>query len=135
MNEICATIQFGRRPLSGAGCEHGSEACWTPNTDVYLSDTGLVIKVELAGMRREDLELTVEGNRLRISGVRRDGSRPPNCRFVVMEINYGRFESMIDLPPGYDLNAAKAYYQNGFLHVDVPLLASANPRSFSVPIE
>jgi HSP20 family molecular chaperone IbpA len=42
---------------------------------------------------------------------------------------------MIDLPPGYDLNAAKAYYQNGFLHVDVPLLASANPRSFSVPIE
>jgi len=135
VNEISATIQFGRRPLSGAEREHGSEACWTPNTDVYLSDTGLVIKVELAGMRREDLELTVEGNRLRISGVRRDGSRPPNCRFVVMEINYGRFESMIDLPPGYDLNAAKAYYQNGFLRVDVPLLASANPRSFSVPIE
>lgn len=135
MNEICATIQFGRRSLSSGERERGSEACWTPNTDVYLSETGLVIKVELAGMQREDLELTAEGNRLRISGVRRDGSRPSNCRFVVMEINYGRFESIIDLPPGYDLNAAKASYQNGFLHVNVPLRASESPKSFSVRIE
>ena len=135
MNEISARIQFGRRPSAGAKREDTSEACWTPNTDVYLSEAGLVIKVELAGMHREDLELTVENNRLRISGLRRDGCRPAQCRFVVMEINYGRFESFIDLPPGYDLSAAKAFYQNGFLRVDVPSLRPQPSRPFSVPIE
>jgi HSP20 family protein len=94
----------------------------------------VVIKVELAGMRREDLELTVEGNQLRISGHRHDCCRTGSCRFVLMEINYGPFESLIELPPGYDLGGAKASYQNGFLRIDVPLL-STESRPVSVPID
>jgi len=74
----------------------------------------LVIKVELAGMRREDLELTVEGNRLMISGQRPDGSRSTKCKFLVMESITGPFECVIEIPPGYDLSEAKAAYQNGF---------------------
>ncbi len=54
------TAAIGRQPASG-------QTHWIPNTDVYASEGHLVIKVELAGMRREDLELTVEGNRLMIS--------------------------------------------------------------------
>lgn len=134
LNKISATFHFAKRPhLHGAG-GWSSEASWTPNTDVYLTDTGLVIKVELAGMRKEDLELTVEGSQLRISGVRRDTCREAQCKFVVMEINYGQFESVIELPPGYDPGAAKAAYQNGFLRVDVPLLTPAASEPFSVPI-
>jgi HSP20 family molecular chaperone IbpA len=41
-----------------------------------------------------------------------------------MEINYGAFESLIELPAGYDLNQAKAAYQNGFLRIDVPCSGS-----------
>jgi len=97
------------------------ETHWVPNTDVYVADCGVVIKVELSGMHREDLELQIEGQRLKISGQRGDGCRTPGqCRFLVMEINYGAFESLIELPPGYDLNRAKAAYQNGFLRIDVP---------------
>jgi HSP20 family protein len=102
-----------------------TEAHWAPNTDVYVAEDGLVIKVELAGMSREDLELTIEGNRLRINGHRPDGCREPKCKFLVMEIHYGAFESVIELPPGYDLGQAKAAYQNGFLRIDVPVLAKA----------
>jgi HSP20 family molecular chaperone IbpA len=40
-----------------------------------------------------------------------------------MEINYGPFESVLELPPGYDLSQAKAAYLNGFLRIDVPLVA------------
>lgn len=97
-------------------------------------DGGLVIKVELAGMRREDLELTIEGNRLRISGQRPDGCRAPKCKFLVMEINYGAFESVIELPAGYDLTQAKAAYQNGFLRIDVPVAADSPPKRLSVQI-
>ena len=104
-----------------------------PNTDVYVTDNGLVVKVELAGMRSEHLEITVEGNRLRISGNRPDGCRASKCSFLVMEINYGPFESVLELPPGYDLRQAKAAYLNGFLRIDVPMVQRPAKNS-SVPI-
>jgi len=97
-----------------------AETYWVPNTDVYVCEEGLVIKVELAGMRREDLELIVESNRLKIRGYRPDGCRAPKCKFLVMEINYGAFATVIELPKGYDLSQARAAYQNGFLRIDVP---------------
>ena len=124
---IKGTSSVGERKVSG-------EASWVPNTDVYDTDDGLVIKVELAGMRREDLELTVDGNSLRISGQRPDGCRAPNCKFIVMEINYGPFENVIELPEGYDLSRAVACYQNGFLRVDVPLNSSTLVKTYSRPI-
>ncbi len=98
-----------------------SETHWVPNTDVYVTEAGLVIKVELAGMRKEDLQLVIEGNKVKITGHRPDGCRSPKCKFLLMEINYGDFESIVELPDGYDLPAAKAAYQNGFLRIDVPL--------------
>ena len=60
-----------------------------------MADGGLVIKVELAGIRREELELTAEAGQLRISGQRPDGCRGSKCNFLLMEINYGAFESVI----------------------------------------
>lgn len=98
-----------------------SETQWEPNTDVYVAEEGLVIKVELAGMRKEDLQLVIEGNKVKINGHRPDGCRAPKCKFLVMEINYGAFQNIIELPEGYDLTRAKASYQNGFLRIDVPL--------------
>jgi HSP20 family protein len=94
---------------------------WVPNTDVYATESGLVIKAELAGMRSENLEIIVEGNRLRIRGDRPDGCRASKASFLVMEINYGTFECALELPSGYDLSQAKAAYLNGFLRIDVPI--------------
>ena len=115
-----SSVHFVTRSLTSMR-EGGSGANWVPNTDVYATDSGLVIKVELAGMRSDHLEITVEGNRLRISGNRPDGCRAPKCSFLVMEINYGPFESVLEIPVGYDLGQAKAAYLNGFLRIDVPL--------------
>src|SRR2546427_2508910 len=123
---------FVTRSVTG-GREGSHRAHWVPNTDVYATDSGLVIKVELAGMRSEHLEITVEGSRLRISGTRPDGCRAPKCSFLVMEINYGPFESVLELPQGYDLGQAKAAYLNGFLRIDVPLVQRSS-KTTSVPI-
>src|ERR1017187_3730336 len=117
MHKISTAFQFSKRRLTMA---REPETHWVPNADVYIAETGIVIKVELAGMQRENLELMIEGNSLKISGQRDDGCRGGHCKFLVMEINYGAFESLIELPPGYDLQQAKAAYQNGFLRIDVP---------------
>ena len=120
MCKVSSSVHFLTR--SAAGSQAGGFGThWVPNTDVYETDNGLVIKVELAGMRSEHLEITVEGNRMRIAGNRPDGCRAAKCSFLVMEINYGPFESQLELPAAYDLSQAKAAYLNGFLRIDVPL--------------
>ena len=132
MCKVSSSVHFVTRSV-GSGRGGSATNNWVPNTDVYTTDNGLVVKVELAGMRNDNLEITVEGNRLRISGTRPDGCRAANCRFLVMEINYGPFESVLDLPAGYDLSHAKAAYLNGFLRIDVPVMQQPL-HSTKVPI-
>jgi HSP20 family protein len=131
MCKVSSSVHFVTR--SAGGREGSAKAHWVPNTDVYRTDNGLVIKVEMAGMRSNDLEITMEGRRLRITGNRPDGCRAPKCSFLVMEINYGPFESVLELPSGYDLSQAKAAYLNGFLRIDVPL-AQSQVKTTKVPV-
>ncbi|MGH7942653.1 MAG: Hsp20/alpha crystallin family protein [Limisphaerales bacterium] len=134
VTKVSSTVHFVSPNSAVSG--HGGSASghWFPNTDVYSTDEGLVIKVELAGMKSDSLEITVEGNRLRIAGIRPDGCRAPKCNFLVMAISYGPFESVIEVTPAYDLTRAKACYVNGFLRVDVPA-AKAETKMTRVPIE
>lgn len=129
-----STVQNVSRLTAVGGRESAANGHWVPNTDVYMTDSGLVIKVELAGMRSDNLEITVEGSRMRISGDRPDCCRAPNCSFLVMEVNYGPFESVLELPAGYDLNQAKAAYLNGFLRIDVPRTSPPHSKSTKVHI-
>jgi len=132
MCKVSSSVHFVTRSLGGTR-EGSARASWQPNTDVYATENGVVVKVELAGMRSEHLEITVEGNRLRISGNRPDGCRASKCNFLVMEINYGPFESVLEVPPGYDLSLAKAAYLNGFLRIDVPMSVRTS-KNAKVPI-
>src|SRR5215471_18048945 len=118
VTKVSRTVHFVTRN-HGAG--EPTTGRWTPNTDVYATDSGLVIKAELAGMKSDSLEIMVEGQQLRITGVRPDCCRSPHCSFLRMEINYGPFEAILDLAPGYDLSRARAIYVNGFLRIDVPV--------------
>jgi HSP20 family protein len=132
MCKLNSSLNVQKLPVSRR--EVGGQTHWIPNTDVYVSEEGLVVKVELAGMKREDLELAVEGSRLVITGQRPDGCRAPGIKFLVMEINYGGFECVIEIPPGYDLSLARAAYQNGFLRVDVPVVDRSSAKAHYVPI-
>ena len=117
MCKVSTSVHFVKQ----ASVVDESRAHWVPNTDVYTTDEGLVIKVELAGMQSENLQITVEGNKLRIAGERPDGCRASKLiSFLAMEISYGPFENVLEIPSGYDLSLAKASYLNGFLRIEVP---------------
>ncbi len=121
--------------LPSAGQPGTSAGAWTPNTDVYIGKPGLVIKVELAGVRPADLNVVVEGSRLRVRGARADGSRTPACRFLVMEIHFGPFEVSVEVPSGYDAAGTRATYQDGFLCLEVPRSAACPEGPRHIPIE
>lgn len=134
MYKVNSSLHPQKMSMTGSG-SHQPKTHWAPNTDVYTTEDGLVVKVELSGMQREDLELAVEGNRLIISGQRPDGCRCPGVKFLVMEIHYGTFECVIEVPDTYELNQARANYQNGFLRIDVPPRRPAGAsNSVLVPI-
>jgi len=134
VTKVSSTFHFVSPKSAMGGGGDTATGRWTPHTDVYVADTGLVIKVELAGMKSDSLEIIVEGQRLRITGVRPDCCRGPHCSFLVMEINYGPFETVLDLPAGYDLTRAKALYVNGFLRIDVPPSQHTHTKTTKVPI-
>jgi HSP20 family protein len=134
VTKVSSSVHFIARGSAVSSRNGDATGRWVPNTDVYTTDAGLVIKVELPGMKSENLEITVEGNRLRIAGNRPDCCRAANCSFLVMEINYGPFETVLDLPTGFDLGQAKAIYVNGFLRVDVPPARQSPAKPTKVPI-
>ncbi len=93
-------------------------AIWSPPTDVYETEDAYVIRVEIAGMREEDFEITLEGNYLLIQGQRPDISE--RRAYHQMEIRFGRFASIVELPPDVDIQRVEAEYRSGFLFVTLP---------------
>jgi HSP20 family protein len=91
---------------------------WTPPTDLYETEDGFVVKVEIAGMREEDFEVAIESSILMISGKRSD----PNERraYHQMEIRSGKFEIAIEMPAPVNVENAIAEYKDGFLKINLP---------------
>lgn len=110
---------FDTKSLVGTGRD-APVPCWIPNTDVLAHEAGVTVIVELAGMRREDVDLEVTGSRLRIRGRREKGPLPLKAKYFVMEIPDGGFDFVVDLPAGLDATKGRAAYLNGFLRVDLP---------------
>ena len=91
---------------------------WTPPTDVYETDTSLIVKVEIAGMREEDIEVAVEEQVLLIRGNRLDQNE--RRAYHQMEIRFGKFEIAIGLPSAINVEESAAHYKDGFLTIILP---------------
>jgi HSP20 family protein len=86
---------------------------WRPPTDVYETTDCFIVKVEIAGMQRSDLHVSLQARELTVSGIRKDSST--KVGYQQMEIQYGPFESHVSLPAAVDEDAIDATYQDGFL--------------------
>ncbi len=98
----------------------GTQPYWTPAVDVYETDTHYIILAELAGVNREHMEVSLKGERLTLRGERHEPpSADPKQRLHRMEVDYGSFLRMIDLPEAPDSDAIEAQYENGFLQIRI----------------
>jgi HSP20 family protein len=92
-------------------------AVWQPRCDVYRSRRGWLLKFELAGVRPEDIELSVIGRRLVLRGVRRDWTVEEGGNWYSMEIAYNRFERTVDLPDEVEHTDITSEFRDGMLLV------------------
>jgi HSP20 family protein len=88
---------------------------WCPAADVYRTADGWIVKVDLAGIKPSDVEVTVDGDLLRISGSRRDGICGEGVSHYQLEITYSRFEKMIQFPRSIENVTIDRDYRDGLL--------------------
>ena len=92
---------------------------WQPDVDVFETEKAIVVRVDLAGVRSSDLRVTVDGNMLRISGVRVSGDSSEVKRLHQMEIATGPFERRVRVPVAFDREGVAAHLSDGFLTVSL----------------
>jgi HSP20 family protein len=93
---------------------------WQPDIDVFETEEAIVVVAEIAGIRAEDLRVTVDGEVLRISGVRRVPERSDVKRLLQMEIAAGPFERRLRIAFPFDRENVSAHLSDGFLTLTLP---------------
>jgi len=112
-----------------------SDIEWVPNTDIYENECSFVIRMEIAGVNREDIQITLSDRHLTVRGRRPDPHRTNQCRFRQMEINYGTFWRRLLLPGTVNNTHAKVYYRHGFLMIELPKATQAEHTTVRLAIE
>lgn len=98
---------------------------WTPPTDIFETDQHYIVRVEVAGMRDTNFEISVDHNVIYISGNR--PSLPGRGAYHQMEIRFGKFFTSISLPGPVNVDDdARAEYDDGFLTIKLPKLLPSN---------
>src|SRR6266480_4485339 len=96
---------------------------WRPLADIRESAEYMMVKIELAGMKEEEIEVTLYEDALVISGERHDDhEHGANLYYHEAQIRYGPFRVEVYIPASIDREAVKARYEDGFLWIDLPKL-------------
>lgn len=88
---------------------------WYPAADVYMTPEGWVVKVELAGVSAEEIEIDIQGNTLYIAGCRKDRSCSSGASYQQMEITYSNFEKTLKFPTAIEGARVEHVFENGLL--------------------
>lgn len=112
-------LGFHRLPLANLLGER-RVGDFVPAIDMFEEGHELVIKAELAGLKREDIKVEVSGNMLTLSGEKRGGEKVERKDYYRVEQTYGSFSRTLELPEGVDVASVKASYKDGLLEIRIP---------------
>jgi len=104
---------------------------WAPTVDLYEDKDNLVVRVELPGMRKEDIDISLHQGSLIVSGERKVETEPEG-ESSRSERFFGRFQRAFELPKEVDANAVTASYKDGILTVKLPKAEESKPKQISV---
>ena len=117
-----------RRP-SGAGLPEGA---WGPVVDVIEDDDNVVIRANLPGMEKDDIDLSVVGDTLTLKGEKKQESEVKEGNYYRIERSYGLFQREIPLPSAVDADKVEASYKDGVLEVKLPRKEGAKAKKISI---
>ncbi len=108
---------------------------WTPALDLYQNNDNVVAVVELPGMRKEDIEISLHDDTLTIGGERKKAQPGDNAESATRTERFtGKFRRSITLPTRVDANKVNATYKDGILTVTLPKAEEAKPKQIQVNV-
>jgi HSP20 family protein len=122
------------RAMESASCSSPESNEWRPLVDVVDSKDGILLKVEVPGVKQEDINISIEENTLTVKGERKHESRVDEEGYSRFERSYGTFERSVLLPPTVDADHVKATYKDGVLEIQLPKKEEARPKAIKVEV-
>ena len=109
-----------------------AEGEWKPLMDVVETKDGITLKVEVPGIKQEDISISLEDNTLTVKGERKNESEVSEEGYNRFERSYGTFQRSVALPPTVDTERVKATYKDGVLEIQLPKKEEARPKAIKV---
>ena len=116
---------------------HGDlyETDWMPRVDISETDDDLVISAEIPGMKKKDLNVSIEKGVLTLKGERKHEEEEKEKNYHRMERSHGSFQRSFRIPPSVDTNKVHASYKDGVLKVTLTKLEETKPKEIPVHTE
>jgi HSP20 family protein len=116
----------------GAPMTNGTTRRWVPAMDLVETDDHLVLRADLPGLDKEDVEIEVNDGVLTVSGERRTEHEDSADGYHRVERAYGRFSRSLSLPQGIDADRVRADFDKGVLEVRIPKPAERKPHRVQI---
>ena len=108
---------------------------WRPAVDIFDTDNAMVIKVELPGIKKDDVSIDVKGDVLIIKGERFFDKETKEENYYRKERSFGKFQRSFTLPEAVNPEAIKANFKNGVLEIEVTKPEKKKPKPISINVE
>src|SRR4051812_42618364 len=105
---------------------------WAPALDLYEDKDNLVVNAELPGLKKEEIDISLQDGNLTISGERKVEKEYGENETQRSERFFGRFQRTINLPKAVDVTGVKAAYKDGILTVKLPKTPEAKPKQIEI---
>ena len=105
---------------------------WSPQVDIFENQNEIVLEADLAGMKPEDVNISIENNVLTIHGERKFEKKDENDNFHRVERSYGSFTRSFTLPATVRSENANAEFENGVLRLTLAKREEAKPRRIEI---
>jgi HSP20 family protein len=105
---------------------------WNPVVDIYDNEDSIVLKAELPGVSKKDIEIDIKDRVLTLKGERSADNEVKEDNYYRRERTYGRFERSFTLPADVDPDRIKADYNDGVLKIEVPKPEDQKPKQVTV---
>lgn len=100
--------------------------------DIHATDDSLVVEAALPGIKPDDVDITITGDTLSITGKAAREERREEGGYLYQELQRGTFSRTVSLPADLDTEAAQANFENGLLTLTIPKAEQAKPRQIKV---
>lgn len=137
MNHLFADFfaGFGEDTLWPHGLQAARSAFpGTPKVDMAENDDEVVVTADLPGLEEKDVNVSLDGDLLTISGARREEREDRKRSYHLIERSYGEFHRTLQMPAGVNKDKVKAAFKNGVLKVTLPKLPDAKNTSRHIEI-